>query len=279
MTQIQGSVAVVTGGASGIGRGIAEALIDQGATVVLADINSERLEDAAAELGVLGVHTDVTNVESVQALADAVLAQYGRVDIIVNNAGVGPTAPIAELTLADWRWMLDVNLWGVIHGVHVFLPILKRNDNGGHIVNTASMAIFNPLPGLGAYTAAKMGVQGLSEVLAMELENEGSNIHVTIMPPGPVRTNIKESLQYRPEGEAGGLRSEDLELKPEAQHLRWVNPPTAGRIVARAIAENDRYALTHPDWWQRVSERIERIQDEFERYEPMLDPAEASAKS
>lgn len=273
MTRIHGSVAVVTGGASGIGRGIAEALIAEGAQVVIADINDERLQQTAAEIGAFGVHTDVTDVDSVQALADATLERFGRVDIIVNNAGVGPTAPISDLTLADWRWMLDVNLWGVIHGIHVFLPLLRKNETGGHIVNTASMAIFNPLPGLGPYTAAKMGVQGLSEVLAMELEAEGVPIHVTIMPPGPVHTNIKESLQYRPAGEVGGLRSDDLKARPEAKQLRWVNPPTAGKIVARAIAENDRYALTHPDWWPRVAARIDGIRAEFERYEPMVDEA------
>lgn len=271
MTEIAGKVAVVTGGASGIGRGIAEELIARGARVVIADINGERLLPVAEEIGAVGVRTDVTDPESVQALADAVLERFGRVDIVVNNAGVGPTAPIKDLTLADWRWMIDVNLWGVINGIHVFLPLLRANPDGGHIVNTASMAVFNPLPGLGPYTAAKMGVQGLSEVLAMELEAEGSRVHVSILPPGPVRTNIKESLNYRPAGETGGLRADDLEAKPEAQQLRWVTPSVAGAIVARAIENDDLYALTHPDWWDRVAGRIEAIKAEFDRYPPLLE--------
>lgn len=271
MTEIAGKVAVVTGGASGIGRGIAEQLIARGAQVVIADINEDRLLPVAEEIGAVGVRTDVTDPESVQALADATLERFGRVDIVVNNAGVGPTAPIKDLTLADWRWMIDVNLWGVINGIHVFLPLLRENPDGGHIVNTASMAVFNPLPGLGPYTAAKMGVQGLSEVLAMELDAEGSRVKVTIMPPGPVRTNIKESLNYRPAGETGGLKSDDLEAKPEAQNLRWVTPPTAGAIVARAIENNDLYALTHPDWWGRVSGRVDAIKAEFDRYEPLTE--------
>lgn len=271
MTEIAGKVAVVTGGASGIGRGIAEQLIARGAQVVIADINEDRLLPVAEEIGAVGVHTDVTDAESVQALADATLERFGRVDIVVNNAGVGPTAPIKDLTLADWRWMIDVNLWGVINGIHVFLPLLRENPDGGHIVNTASMAVFNPLPGLGPYTAAKMGVQGLSEVLAMELDAEGSQVKVTIMPPGPVRTNIKESLNYRPAGESGGLKSDDLEAKPEAKNLRWVTSPTAGEIVARAIENDDLYALTHPDWWGRVSGRIEAIKAEFDRYPPLIE--------
>lgn len=271
MTEIAGKVAVVTGGASGIGRGIAEELIARGARVVIADINEERLLPVAEQIGALGVRTDVTDPESVQALADATLERFGRVDIVVNNAGVGPTAPIRDLTLADWRWMIDVNLWGVINGVHVFLPLLSANPEGGHIVNTASMAVFNPLPGLGPYTAAKMGVQGLSEVLAMELEAEGSKVKVSILPPGPVRTNIKESLNYRPAGESGGLKADDLEAKPEAQQLRWVTPPTAGAIVARAIENDDLYALTHPDWWERVAGRVDAIKAEFDRYPPMAE--------
>lgn len=271
MTEIAGKVAVVTGGASGIGRGIAEELIARGAQVVIADINEDRLLPVAEQIGALGVRTDVTDPESVQALADATLERFGRVDIVVNNAGVGPTAPIRDLTLADWRWMIDVNLWGVINGVHVFLPLLSANPEGGHIVNTASMAVFNPLPGLGPYTAAKMGVQGLSEVLAMELEAEGSKVKVSILPPGPVRTNIKESLNYRPAGESGGLKADDLEAKPEAQQLRWVTPPTAGAIVARAIENDDLYALTHPDWWERVAGRVDAIKAEFDRYPPMAE--------
>ncbi|WP_345750858.1 SDR family oxidoreductase [Microbacterium rhizophilus] len=269
MTDIAGRVAVITGGASGIGRGIAEQLIEEGAKVVIADINAEALRRTADEIGAYGVVTDVTDIASVAALAAAAIDRFGRIDIAVNNAGVGPTALIEDLTLADWRWMIDVNLWGVIHGVHTFLPYLIANEHGGHIVNTASMAIFNPLPGLGAYSAAKFGVQGLSETLALELAEHHPNVHVTILPPGPVRTNIKESLKARPASEAGALRDVDLTADESAADLRWVDPGTAGRIVARAIRNDDLYAPTHPEWWPIVDARNERIHADFEKYPPL----------
>lgn len=269
MTEIAGRVAVITGGASGIGRGIAEQLIEEGALVVIADINADALHRTAGEIGAYGVVTDVTDVVSVQALAAQVIDHFGRVDIVVNNAGVGPSALIENLTLDDWRWMVDVNLWGVIHGLHAFLPHLIANEAGGHIVNTASMAIFNPLQGFGAYAAAKFGVQGLSETLALELAETHPDVHVTIFPPGPVRTNIKESLKARPAGETGALEDVDLIADEAAQQLRWVDPRTAGRIITRAIRNNDLYALTHPEWWPLVDERNERIHAEFDKYPPL----------
>ena len=177
---------------------------------------------------------------------------------------------MADLTLDDWQWMLGVNLWGVIHGIRAFLPHLIANPDGGHIVNTASMAIFSPLPGLGAYTASKMGVQGLSEVLALELAADHPDVHVTIMPPGPVRTSIGRSLRHRPPGQHGSLADIDLEAAPEAAALRYIKPRLAGEIVARAIRNNDLYAITHPEWWPRVNERVEMIHREFDRYPPML---------
>lgn len=271
MTRIEGSVAVVTGGASGIGRGIAEELLARGARVVIADINAEALAQTAAEIGALGVPTDVTSADSVQALADATVAEHGRVDIVVNNAGVGPTALVQDLTLADWRWMIDVNLWGVIHGVHSFLPLLIGNETGGHIVNTASFAVFNPMPGLGAYTAAKFGVQGLSESLALELADQHPNVHVTVLPPGPVRTNIKHSLRARPSGEAGALKDVDLTATEGADTLPWMDPRTAGSIVLRAVENDDLYAITHPQWWPLVQQRVDRIRAEFEKYPPLVE--------
>jgi NAD(P)-dependent dehydrogenase (short-subunit alcohol dehydrogenase family) len=269
MTEIAGKVAVVTGGASGIGRGIAEQLIAEGAKVVIADIDGDLLSRVAKEIGAHGIRTDVTSAESVQALADAAVSQFGRVDIIVNNAGVGPVSRIEDLSLEDWKWIIDVNLYGVIHGVHSFLPLLIGNAEGGHIVNTASMAIFSPMAGLGSYTASKFAVQGLSESLALEMKSDHPNIHVTILPPGPVRTNISQSMKHRPSDQKGSLADVQLQDDPVAAQLRWVEPIIAGKIVTRAIRNNDLYALTHPEWWPMVSSRVDAIHSEFSKYPPL----------
>tara|TARA_B100000378_G_scaffold212761_1_gene175808 strand:+ start:345 stop:1205 length:861 start_codon:yes stop_codon:yes gene_type:complete len=268
--QLQDAVAVITGGATGIGRGIAEEFLAQGATVVIADIEQDALDRAADELGVVGIRTDVADAASVQALADAVVARYGRVDVVVNNAGVGPAARMADLTIDDWRWILDVNLFGVINGVTSFLPLLRANARGGHIVNTASMSSFAPLPGLGAYAASKAGVAALSEVLAAELAEDGSAVHVTLLTPGSVRTDIARSLRNRPEGSAGALADIDLAADPErAARSMWLTPREAGAVVARAVLADDFYAITHPGLLHRVDERHEQIRRAFLAYPPI----------
>jgi NAD(P)-dependent dehydrogenase (short-subunit alcohol dehydrogenase family) len=270
MTSLKNSVAVVTGGASGIGRGIAEEFISLGSTVVIADIDGDRARHVAAEIGATGVGLDVSDAAAVADLARLVVAEHGRVDILVNNAGVGPDGRIADLTLEDWRWVIDVNLFGVINGVHAFLPYLRANPSGGHIVNTASMAVFLPLEGLAPYVASKMGVMGLSEVLAMELASEESAVRVTVMPPGPVRTNIRESLKHRPKGQVGGLADVDLEASEQAEGLRWIDPREAGRVVARAVRNDDFLALTHPEWWPMIESRTTATRQQFEKYPPGL---------
>jgi NAD(P)-dependent dehydrogenase (short-subunit alcohol dehydrogenase family) len=169
LSSFEGRVAVVTGGASGIGRGVAEELIARGAKVVIADIEGDLLEKTAKEIGAVAVPTDVSKLESVQALCQETLRRFGRVDILCNNAGVGPMGRIEDTTLADWKFMIDVNLWGVIHGVNVFLPHLIANPDGGHIVNTASQAGLTAFPHSGAYAVTKYGVVALTETLAAEL--------------------------------------------------------------------------------------------------------------
>lgn len=266
MTSIKGRVAVVTGGASGIGRGIAEQLIAEGAQVVIADLQEEALLATAAEIGAVPMLVDVTDEASVEVLAASVLERFGSIGIVVNNAGVGPLARMTEMTPADWKWIIDVNLWGVIHGVSTFLPILSANADGGHIVNTGSMASFSPMSGAGAYAVTKYGVAALTEALALELEEEDSPVHVTLLAPGTVRTNIKNSLRNRPDGGGGGLKDVDI-AEGAAADLRWIDPIDAGRIVTRAIAGNDLYAITHPEWWHLVDARQQRVRAAFEKYE------------
>jgi len=269
LPDLAGKVAVVTGGASGIGKGIAAQLVAEGARVVIADIQRDAMEAAAAEIGAAGVLTDVSDPSSVDALAAAVLDRYGAVHVVCNNAGIGPLAPVADLTLDDWRWMIGVNLWGVIHGVHTFLPILKRNRDGGHVVNTASMAGLVAGPRLGAYAAAKYGVVGLSEVLAAELAADNSRVGVSVLCPGTVHTNIGTSSRNRPADlPDAGFKDIDIELEDNPRY-RWIYPEDAGAVVVRAIKRGDLYALTHPDWYPMVAERHEAIAEAFREQEAL----------
>ena len=259
----------MTGGASGIGKGIATKLVAEGAQVVIADIQRDAMEATAAEIGAASVQTDVSDPASVDALARTVLDRYGAVHVVCNNAGIGPLAPVADLTLDDWRWMLGVNLWGVIHGVHTFLPVLKQNREGGHIVNTASMAGLVAGPRLGAYAAAKYGVVGLTEVLAAELAADNSRVGVSVLCPGTVHTNIGTSSRNRPADlPDAGFKDIDIELEDNPRY-RWIYPEDAGAVVVRAIKRGDLYALTHPDWYPMVAERHEAIAEAFREQEAL----------
>jgi len=263
LPELSGRVAVVTGGASGIGKGIARQLIGEGVHVVIADIERDALARTAAEIGALGVEADVSDAASVEALAKEVRNRFGTVHIVCNNAGIGPMARVEDLTLDDWTWMLGVNLWGVIHGIHTFLPILKANPDGGHIVNTASMAGLDAPPRLGAYATCKFGVVGLTEVLAQELAAQDSKVGVSVLCPGTVRTNIGRSSRNRPARLAdAGFEDIDIELEDNPAY-RWITPDDAGAVVVRAIKNGYLYALTHPDWYDRVARRHERIADAF----------------
>lgn len=264
LSELSGKVAVITGGASGIGRGIAARLRAQGMQVVISDVEQGALDRTAAELGVTGIRADVSSLDSVQALADEVKRRFGTIHLICNNAGVGSIAPMAQMTIADWQWLLSVNLWGVIHGVSVFLPILKANAEGGHIVNTASMGGFATLPGMGAYTASKFAVVALSETLAQELEEEGSRVGVTVLCPGPVSSNLKSSQRNRPAAfGTGALVDTDLESTEQGAQLRWLDPLEVGDIVVRSVRRGDLYALTHPEMAGIPGARHERIAAAF----------------
>ncbi len=256
----RGRAAVVTGGASGLGRGIAEQLLAEGMRVAIADIEAGALQRTAAEIGAVAIATDVSDLASVRALAAEARRRFGTVHLLCNNAGVGPIGRIADLTVEDWRWMIGVNLWGVIHGVQAFLPMLRANDDGAHIVNTASVGGFVTMPGLGAYAVTKFGVVAFTETLAQELAVEGSKVGVTALCPGPVRTNIKTSSRNRPPGLGpGALRDVDLEKTEFGASARWIEPREVGRIVVAAIRRGDLYAFTHPEQLGAVEQRLQAI--------------------
>jgi NAD(P)-dependent dehydrogenase (short-subunit alcohol dehydrogenase family) len=263
LSDLRGKVAVVTGGASGIGKGIATKLAAEGMRVVVADIEQGPLDETAARIGAVAVPTDVSDVESVRALAKEAVGRFGTVHVVCNNAGIGPLAPIADLTMDDWNWIIGVNLYGVIHGVQVFLPILEANPDGGHIVNTASMAGLVAPPRLGAYSVTKYGVVALTEVLAAELAAAGSKVGASVLCPGTVRTNIGTSSRNRPEHLADrGLTDVDIELD-DNPFYRWIGPEDAGAVVVRAIKRGELYALTHPDWYPLVEQRHQAIATAF----------------
>src|SRR5215213_2544837 len=205
MKEFSGKVAVITGAASGIGRGLAEACAREGMKVVLADVDEAALAQAERELKdagaeVLAVRTDVSKADDVEALARRALDAFGAVHLLFNNAGVGAGTTVWESTLADWEWVLGVNLWGVIHGVRTFVPLMLEQADECHIVNTASMAGLVSGPALGVYKVTKHGVVALSETLCCELAIMRSKIGVSVLCPGGVNTRIMDSERVRPAG-------------------------------------------------------------------------------
>ena len=261
--RLAGKVAIVTGGASGFGAGIATQFVAEGMRVIIADIEQDALDKTAAQIGAVGIPVDVSDLGSVQALARAAQELYGTVHVVCNNAGIGPMAAIKDLTMDDWHWMLGVNLYGVIHGVHTFLPVLLGNPDGGHIVNTASMAGLVAPTRIGSYAVAKYGVVALTEVLAAELAAEGSKVGVSVLCPGTVRTNIGTSSRNRPADLADrGLGDVDIQLEDNPNY-RWIDPDQAGAVVVRAVKRGDLYALTHPDWYPQVEQRHQAIAAAF----------------
>jgi NAD(P)-dependent dehydrogenase (short-subunit alcohol dehydrogenase family) len=243
-------VAVVTGGASGIGLALGEALARAGAKVVLADIEEAALERATARVAaltddVIAVPTDVGSRESVGALADRTLERFSRVDLLFNNAGVSTFNPLESQTLRDWEWVLRVNLWGVIHGVDVFLPILKRQGDPAHIVNTASIAgVLSGMPCIGPYAVSKVGVVSISETLRMELAMAGLPIGVSVLVPESTNTGVMESERNRPGGRE--VRTEAGELFRTAVKQSFTAP---GALEPEAVAKQTLEAVEAKRFW------------------------------
>jgi NAD(P)-dependent dehydrogenase (short-subunit alcohol dehydrogenase family) len=260
MDDLGGKVAVVTGGASGIGKAMAARFAAEGMQVVIADVEEGPLEEAVAELGVLGVPCDVSDAESVHALRDAVLEAYGTVHVLCNNAGVGGGGSIASSTLADWQWVLGVNLWGVIHGLHAFLPLLL--DQGeGHIVNTASVAGLVAGPGIGPYNASKFAVVAISETLRIELD--GTGVAVSVLCPGYVRTNIFASQRNRPAALRNAAakpaaRAANAEIVADMER-EAIAPDDVARQVLEAVTGNRFWVVTHPGLLDAYAARSEDL--------------------
>lgn len=270
MDEFAGKVAVITGGASGIGLAMARRFGGAGMKLVIADIQPDALDAAAASLRadgieVLTVRADVSSRDEVQAIADAAMAEHGAIHLACNNAGVGSGGLSWELTEADWKWVLGVDLWGVIHGVGVFTPLIIASG-GGHVVNTASMAGLTSPPYMAPYNVAKHGVVALSESMYHELAMAAPNVGVTVVCPGWVQTEIHNSDRNRPQTGEQALESEVTAA--DAAMLRdfigaliadGLTPESVADQVFEAVSSNTFYVLTHPDWNAMVQRNTERM--------------------
>ena len=269
MKDLEGKVAVITGGASGIGRAVAERAAAEGMKVVLADIEEGALKQTERALtghgaDALAVVTDVSDAASVRELRDRALMQYGAVHLVHNNAGVGGGGPIWDVPEQDWRWILGVNLWGVIHGVATFVPLLIE-QGVGHVVNTASIAGLTTAPFLGPYSATKQAVVSISETLYKDLQATGvSGVGVSVLCPGFVRTRIAESSRNRP-----AWAPEPAAEDPEgAETLRTaisdmiasgIAPDAVAEKVLDAVRSDTFYIRTHPELDAAIATRFEEI--------------------
>ncbi|WP_191966707.1 SDR family NAD(P)-dependent oxidoreductase [Microbacterium testaceum] len=253
-------VAVVTGAASGIGSALAAALSERGHQVVVSDIDGDAAAAVAEHIGGVAFPCDVADPEQVDSLLAFTLNTFGGVDDLFNNAGVGSHGRIAAMTRDDWAWMLGVNLHGVINGVTSFLPALRRSAAGGRIVNTCSMSAVAPLPGLGAYAAAKAGVLALSEVLAAEMADEPDGVTVSAVLAGPVRTRINASARHRDAAGTYTLADADL-TGPIVEHM--IEPDEAAARILRGVDAGDLYIVTHPALGFRARARAEAIAAAF----------------
>lgn len=250
MKLARGQVAVITGGASGIGLGLARAFGSKGLSVVLADIEPGPLDAAVAELSAAGidaagVRCDVASAESVEALADESIERFGAVHVVCNNAGV-VERHAAWGSLDDWRWVIDVDLWGVIHGVHSFIPKMLETGEPGHIINTASTAGFLGFPGIASYVAAKHAVVGLSSSLYHELAD--SAVGVSVLCPGVVDTRINASRRNRPGVDPASVDSK----RSPARSGEALSPDEVATIVVDAVEGNRFWILPHAHYGEQA---------------------------
>ena len=256
MKLVQGKTAFITGGASGIGLGIAGAFVAAGMKVVLADLRQDHIDQALATFrerdnlqSVHAIRLDVTDRAAMAAAAEETERVFGKLHVLVNNAGVGIQGPFKGITYDDWDFGLAVNLGGVINGLQTFLPRIRAHGEGGHIVNTASLAALVPMPAQYViYQSAKAAVVTLSEGIRGELSQEG--IGVSVLCPGPVRTNIHELSKNRPArfGVGDAFRANENAGGTQVPFPSMLEPAQVGALVLQAVRNDELYIITHGEW-------------------------------
>ncbi|MDH3682810.1 MAG: SDR family NAD(P)-dependent oxidoreductase [Acidimicrobiia bacterium] len=271
MQDFNGRVAVITGGASGIGLGMARAFAGAGMKLVLGDLDTEALDAVTEELTtagaeVVGRRCDVSQPSEIEALADRAIDTYGGVNVLCNNAGIGIPTATHKMKLDDWRWIIDVDLWGPIYGVHTFLPLIEEQGEG-HINATSSMAGLIAGGMMGAYNVAKHGVVALMATLERDLRGRKSPITASVLCPGPINTNIsRHSVQYRPgqaKPKADGETSGKVASSIQAILERGMDPDEVGRLVLEAIGSGQFWILTHPRWTKTLQKQLDAMNDDW----------------
>ena len=267
MQELSGKTAFITGGASGIGLALGRAFAEAGMKVMLADIEAEALAAAVKSLAsfgrLRGITCDVADPSSVERAAQASFEAFGNVHVVCNNAGVGARGGIDNISLESWRWVFDVNVMGVLHGIHSFLPHIRSHGEGGHFVNTASIAGISSRQYFNPYGASKHAVVSMSEGLAAQLNPLG--IGVSVLCPGFVRTHILESERNRParygpkQGIEPGSPAAALLAQMRAGIESGIEPSKVAARVIDAIRENELYVFTHPGMRAALEQRLDAI--------------------
>jgi NAD(P)-dependent dehydrogenase (short-subunit alcohol dehydrogenase family) len=267
MQNLNGKVAFITGGASGIGLSMAEAFGREGMAVMLADIEEQALDRAVAglregQIRAEGVVADVASRASIQSAAAATIAALGKVHVVCNNAGVGAGGPFGSVTPSDWDWVIDVNLKGVVYGMETFAPLIEQHGEGGHFVNTASLAGMVSPPGMEPYCATKFAVVAMSEGWAQQLAPK--NIGVSVLCPGFVKTRINESRRNRQAAYGPDERAPPPPDAPPSRVLSGIPVEPVGRRVVEAVKADELYIFTHPGSRAGVAARFDRILAAFD---------------
>ena len=283
MREVRGKTAFITGGASGMGLAMARSFAKAGMKVVAADVEQAALDAVQAEFEAANVEflplkVDVTDRDGMEAAAAETEARFGRVHVLCNNAGVAVGGAIDRMAYNDWDWVVGVNLGGVVNGIQAFIPRIKAHGEGGHVVNTASMAGHMAIPGLSVYTATKFAVVGISETMRADLAAQ--DIGVSVLCPGVVNTNIFTSERNRPEDMPGTnfalLAEADASLAEQSARLEELRnsalePAVVGDMVLHAIRENEFYVFSHPEFKPMMDARQEEIASAYARWQAYRD--------